>query len=513
MSPAGPAARAGDLTQALIDRDVWSEELLGQADIPIVDSPLVSVGGGLGSFTLIDHLRICGVPTGSLRVLTPLTTPWESFAYLTRVSQVAARDRLRSDSSSCPDNIWGFPSYALREAIAADSVRGFLAPLWKVMTEPVFSEHVTPRLSQVIDALAREHFRIRYPEMVVGGQVRMIRRRADGGYFTILTTAETSTAARRIAFRSGYVHLAVGYAGLKFLPDLQIYRETARNASRVVNAYEPHEHVYDQLRRRPGTVMVRGSGIVASRVLQRLIDERNNHGLQTRVVHIFGDYVAHSHGPRFMRRHGGDGFGYQAFDEPKAVWGGQLRDRARETEGRERVEFYDSLGASSTPYRKQWQAKLGTARQEGWYSTVVGRVEALDPGADDLISARVQTGDSVLLAEASFVIDCTGLESDIGEQRILADLLQHSGARRNPLGRLDVEPSFEVRETRSGKGRLYASGAATHGGYVPGVDTFLGLQIAALEIADDLAEQGFCRKLGPLRSIQQWLRWATNTVI
>ena len=55
-----------------------------------------------------------------------------------------------------------------------------------------------------------------------------------------------------------------------------------------------------------------------------------------------------------------------------------------------------------------------------------------------------------------------------------------------------MERTFEVRGTRSEPGRLYASGTATLGGYFPGVDTFLGLQIAAQEIADDLAAQGFC---------------------
>ena len=512
MTDAGPSVvRAGDLTPELVDTDIWSEQLLFDAGIPILEAPLISVGGGIGSFVLVDHLRICGVRTESLRVLTPLSTPWESFAYLTRVSQVPIGARLRSDSSACPDNIWGFPSYALREAVGADTVRGFLAPLWQVLTEPLLAEHYTPRVGQVLDWMARESRRIRYPEIVATGQVRMVRRRAAGGYFTILTTPEWNTAAaRRIAFRSTYVHLAVGYAGLKFLPDIATYRESTRNSSRVVNAYEPHEHVYDQLRSRPGTVLVRGSGIVASRILHRLIDERNTHGLQTRVVHIFSSYVSGPHGPRFMRRGGGDGFAYQAFDDPKAVWGGQLRDRARRTEGAERAAFYDSLGATSTPYRRNWQIQLATARAEGWYSTVIGEVDALEAGSDDLITARIQSGDSVL---ASFVIDCAGLESDIGEQRILADLLQHTGAGRNPLGRLDVEPSFEVRGTRSGRGRLYASGAATHGSYLPGVDTFLGLQIAAQEIADDLAAEGFCPRLNLFRSAREWFRWATNTVL
>lgn len=177
------------------------------------------------------------------------------------------------------------------------------------------------------------------------------------------------------------------------------------------------------------------------------------------------------------------------------------------------MQFYDSLGGPSTPYRKDWRSQLATARAQGWYSTIVGEVEALDPQSDDLISARIQARDSVLMTQASFVVDCTGLQPDIGEQRILADLLHHSNAGRNPLGGLDVEPSFEVRGTRSGKGRLYASGAATHGGYLPGEDTFAGLQIAAQEIADDLHREGFCKGLGPLRSTSQWWKWARGKAI
>ena len=106
------------------------------------------------------------------------------------------------------------------------------------------------------------------------------------------------------------------------------------------------------------------------------------------------------------------------------------------------------------------------------------------------------------------MIDCTGLEADIREHRLLADLLDHGGMGRNPLGRVDVERSFEVRGTRSEPGRMYLSGSAANGGYFPGVDTFLGLQIAAQEIADDLHKLGFCSGLGPLRSTSQWWKWA-----
>ena len=89
----------------------------------------------------------------------------------------------------------------------------------------------------------------------------------------------------------------------------------------------------------------------------------------------------------------------------------------------------------------------------------------------------------------------------------------HSGAGRNPLDRLDVERSFEVRGTRNLDARIYASGSATLGGYFPGVDTFLGLQIAAQEITDDLHRQGFCTGLGVGRSTSQWWKWARNKTI
>jgi len=131
--------------------------------------------------------------------------------------------------------------------------------------------------------------------------------------------------------------------------------------------------------------------------------------------------------------------------------------------------------------------------------------------ADGRLVSHVRSNDGTIRQPVSdFIIDCTGLEADIAEHRVFADLLEYSGAYRNPLGRLEVERHFEVKGTASGDGALYASGSATLGGYFPGVDTFLGLQIAAQEIADDLAKRGFCRKMGPLRSTVQWFKWAFN---
>jgi hypothetical protein len=499
----------GDLTDELIATDWWTDDMVARAGIPIVDVPFVSLGGGIGSFVTVDYLRICGVPNSAIKVFTQLETPWESYEYLTRVSQIPRGERLRSDSASTPDNIWGFPSYAVREALSAKSLRTFIEPLFQVAVEPIFTDFYTPKAGQVFISMEKEYHRIGYPEVVVKGQVRMVRRRAGGGYFTILTPPHGTSPTRRVAYRSRFVHVAIGYPGLKFLPDLMEYRERHRDYGTVVNAYEPHEQIYERLHAAPGVVLVRGGGIVASRVLQRLIDDRDARGLQTQILHVFRTFITSSHGPHmWMRRRGGDGWAYQGFNYPKSVWGGQLKARVRKLEGKERADLYELFGGTNTPKRKLWQKQMARGRREGWYRPFQGEIASMQPDGTGGVLVELKTEQGRQQVRVMAVIDCTGLEADIREHRVLADLLDHGGAGRNPLDRLDVERTFEVRGTRSDPGRMYASGTATLGGYFPGVDTFLGLQIAAQEIADDLARQRFCKRLGPFRSTSQWWKWA-----
>jgi hypothetical protein len=108
--------------------------------------------------------------------------------------------------------------------------------------------------------------------------------------------------------------------------------------------------------------------------------------------------------------------------------------------------------------------------------------------------------------EADFLIDATGLEDAVERHALFADLLVGGDVALNAFGRLAVEPSFEVPQMRSGAGRMYASGAATLGGALAPVDSFWGLMHAAMEITDDLADQGMCEFPGVLRSLTQWWR-------
>ncbi|HWG72780.1 MAG TPA: hypothetical protein VG184_01865 [Acidimicrobiales bacterium] len=499
-----PASSLGELRAI----PTWSDHLVGGAGIEIQDVPFVTVGGGLGSFVMIDLLRIAGCPVSKLRVLTALKYPWQNYEYLTRVSQIPPSGRLRSDSASCPDNIWGFPSYAVREAVSAGNLKGFLAPLWNVLTEDVLCDYWTPKAGQVFYAMKREADRIGYWETVSNGQVALVHKRDQGGYFTLLIPP---AGGRPVAYRSRFVHLAVGYPGLRFLDDLQRYRQNYGDHHRVVNAYEPHEHVYHELNRRGGTVVVRGGGIAASQILDRLISDRTAHGHATNIVHLLRTYVEGAHGPSlFMRRRGGGGWAYQGFNCPKSTWGGQGRARLQKLEGQDRVQLLQTMGGTTTARRKRWRGQLDKARREGYYRALAATVEEVVPESPGTVVVRLRPAGESGTVElgVNFIIDATGLEADLSSHPVLDDLLDHGVARRNPLGGLDVERSFELRGGRCGPGRIYAAGAATVGCYLAGVDTFLGLQIAALEAADDLATIGFCERIGVARSIAQWWKWA-----
>jgi hypothetical protein len=511
VGAASPTA-TGELTDELIETSWWSDELMASAGIPVHDAELVTVGGGLGCFALVDTLRVAGVSPSRMLVLSGLDVPYGTYRYLTHNSQIPDAERLRSDSGSVLDCIWGWPGYAVREAFAARTLSGVVAPLYQVATEPILTDYYTPRSGQVFDSVDRETARIGYQQLLWKGQVRMVRRRTGGGYFSLLTLTGGSEGSRRVAVRSSFVHLALGYPGLKFLPDLQEYRQKYQDYSKVVNAYEPHDHVYEDLIRRPGIVVVRGNGIVASRVLQRLCEDIEHKGAQTQIVHLFRNYVSKSEGPSvFMRRPGSNGFSYQGFNWPKSSWTGQLKVRLDRLEGAERAALLNVMGGTTTPRRKLWRTQLARGAERGYYRQYVGEVTEVMPGDDRTTITRVRSKDGTQLEiPAHFVIDATGLEGSMYENRVLADLLEHGGAGENPIGRLDVDRTFEVRGTRSEPGRLYASGAMTLGGYFATVDSFLGLQYAALQIADDLARVGWAPRIGIVRSVTQWWRWARN---
>jgi hypothetical protein len=75
-----------------------------------------------------------------------------------------------------------------------------------------------------------------------------------------------------------------------------------------------------------------------------------------------------------------------------------------------------------------------------------------------------------------------------------------------------VSNDFEITGMSNDKGRLYAAGTITQNGPYAAVDSFLGLQYAALRSVDNLGALGATEvsRFGPGRSFSQWLKWCSG---
>ena len=432
--------------------------MLAIAGIPVVDVPFVTVGGGIGSFVTVDYLRIYGVPTSQMRVLSNIDYPWQTYEYLTRCSQIPRSERIRSDSSSRPDNLWGFPSYALEEAWQDKK----LGHLFNVSTEPIFDDYWTPRAGTVFTNLDRERQRIGYDEMLVKGKVRMVRQRAGGGYFTILTPppgAGPDQAGRLpVPFRpSGHrlsgAEVPAGPAGVpgevRRLPPCRQRLRAARARVRVPEDAAGHGDGPGRRHRRlprPPAADGRPREVRAPR---------------RRSSTLFRTYVAGAHGPHlWSRRRGGDGWAYQGFNYPKSVWGGQLKAEMRKLEGEKRARQVQADGRHQhTQAPPLAGRRCARAARRAGTATCRATVDKVEPGPHGRLISHLRSDDGrqqQFLAD--FIIDCTGLEADITEHRVLADLLEHGGAGRNPVGRLDVERTLRGQGHRQRRRRAVRLG-------------------------------------------------------
>jgi len=290
--------------------------------LPVGESPYCAVGAGLGSYIWVDYLRIGGVPAEAIAAIGLEAQPYARYRRLCLNSQIPPHERLRSNSDSCPDNIWGYPSYAWREAWR-DFVKGDIAKagyyLWQGFAEPVLAETYTPRSGNVFASIDREAKRIGWDKIYRYGRVRAIRKTNDGRY----AIAYSLGKGKHAFWLARYLHLAVGYAAIQFLPDLQAYREATGDFRAVVNAYEEHDHVYAQLEQQGGTILLRGRGIVASRIVQRIYEARAKNP-DISILHLMRS--PKSQGNKFGRaqRVVENHYEFQPFNWPKACWGGDL---------------------------------------------------------------------------------------------------------------------------------------------------------------------------------------------
>ncbi len=511
------ARPANAFPPAIFEAPVVPIAALGATGLPIEETVYLAIGGGLGSFVWVDHLVIHGVDPRAIVSIGLEDKPYSRYARLCEQSQIPERERLRSNSDSCPDNIWGWPGYAVREAassLAQGQFGNAFKRSWQIFGEPTFAETYTPRSGDVFRSIDREATRIGWAQIWRYGRVRAIRKTDDGRYVIAYSqsTPQNPSAHRLIVAR--FLHVAVGYPGIKLLPDLQQYREETGDFSKVVNAYEEHEQVYQGLIRNGGVVLVRGRGIVASRILQRLYEIRKQNP-RIGVLHLMRTPLAKGH--RFGRaeRTVIDHWEYQPFNWPKSCWGGELRVQLERADDNERDRLLNDWGGTTTASRADWIDIVDTGQREGWYQIRFGDVKKVRRDETGKVVTTL-VGKGLIQDEtdikADYIIDCTGLEATVEAHPLLHDMVTHHGLRKGPKGRLRVENDFAVTGMENGQGQVYAAGAMTLGGPMAAVDSFLGLQYAALASTQALARRrapGVSR-LNVITSPIQWIKWATG---
>ena len=244
-----------------IEQNLVSISSLRETNLPIEEKEYVSLGGGLGSFVFVDHLRVAGVSSEKIAVVGLNSVPYKRYERLLNNCQIPRYKRIRSGSDSCPDNLWGWPGYAIREAwnaILSINVIEAIGFLWQVFAEPILADTYTPRADDVFKSIDKEAERISWQKMFRMGSIRSIRKTDDGRY-CVAYSATTPEKSDRHFLIGKFVHLCTGYPALKLLDDLRQYRETTGDLKSVVQGYEPHSEIYQQLERKGGTVILRGS--------------------------------------------------------------------------------------------------------------------------------------------------------------------------------------------------------------------------------------------------------------
>ncbi len=443
---------------------------------------LLSIGGGLGSFTLVDLLRIAGVPASELRVLGPHASPTHEYETALGNSGIGPDDRLRSESCSTPDNPWGFPGFALRESVARRTLR----PLARVLGEPLIAEYYTPRRRDLVAAVDREATRIGWRSMHRPGVATRIRRGPHG----YVVDARCSSGRRRRII-ADHLHLAVGPGPLRIPADSQSIRaRSAPGDRRIFHVYEAHDVIRSEATAGPTVVGVRGAGIAANHAIDSLLEFRERSSLDLTVI-------------QFIRT---DRAASQPFNVPKSAWSGQLHQRLERADEAEADELLRRFGTTTAPPDRRRERRRHRAIAGGSFRQVVFSDPIVAP-VDGRLS--VDVGDEQPPVDLDFLIDATGFRLGLDGLPLVREFADACGIDPS-VRRIDVGSCFDVPELSGESGRAYVSGALAHGRRYAAPDTFFGLHYAAHHIAADLARRGLGRRCTPLRSVRWWARWMRN---
>ena len=458
--PAPAAGGGGDLTDHLINTSTWTDADVANAGIPVQDTAIVSIGGGLGSLALVDFLRTAGMSTDRIRVLGDNAVPVGDLRVPGHQlpdppSRAPAFGRRVGDGQHL-----GLPE--LRRARGrADDKR--LKPLWTGghRTDPRRVLHARGPDRSTSPSTARPPHRLERdaPSRLRphGAQARRRRllRRPDTRAGVARAQTPSPTGPTSCTSPSAI-------PGSRSCP---ISRSTASAPATTPGSSTPTNRTTTSTRSASGVRARCSSGERHRRVADPAAPHRRHRrrrpdphrapvpqlrrwppGRQGDVPAPRAPTASPTRGSTSPRRPGVASSAYT----PRAT--------SRVTTG---ANLLDQMGGTNTaPSASSGRSRSHAAGSRASTTRRSVQVQSVEPSADGdgiTTTIRSKAGD-VHTIDAQFIIDGTGLLAHLEDHRLMADLLAHSGAGKNPKGRLDVERHFEIRGTANGEGRMYASG-------------------------------------------------------
>jgi hypothetical protein len=475
------------------------------------------VGGGIGSFIFFHNLRNRGVSHHQILTVGPNLRAYAKFKVFCNNSQIDDNTRLRSDSSATPDNLWGIPGFAVREiinSIADNRFKNALKITWQIFSETLFSEPYTPKAGDVFKYIDSEAVRINWAESFKKGFVLSIRKTTDLRYVVLVRFLSNDNVYEDGLVVTNFVHLSTGNWNAKYLPEVERYRQDySKNIMNIVNAYENHDHIYKYIKNNPATIVVRGRGITASRIIEKIIEIKKEYKQKIRIINILRGPKKYKEKFSFAYRKLIDDWEYQHFNFPKSCFGGNLKTMIHNLPEEKRAKVIRRFGAVTAAPRRKFMNDIYVAKKEGWFHTYFGEVNKFEfDGNQVLLYLYNSINDYNLNFRADFVVDSVGLESDLRKNRLYLDMINTYNLKLNEFQKLKVENNYAVEGMENGFSRVFASGIITTGNKFAPVDSFAGHQYVVnqiLEYIENLKVLGVHR-LSPVYSFGQWFRWVLN---
>lgn len=422
--------------------------------IPHREKEFVSIGGGMGSFCWVNTLRIHGISSSQIEVISPNTLPFQQFKIYCDNSGLTSSNRLRSDSGARPDNIWGFPGYALSEIVdelKSRKIKKALGIFWQISSEGALTDYYTPKAGRVYKSIEREALRIGWENSLQLGLALAIRKLNDGRFAIFYKPLNSKNVSAVIC---NILHVSLGH------------KVRSKNLTeQSVSIYSPNEREINKFIAQGGRVVVIGRGIAAAKVVERLINERKN-GANLEIVSFF-----RTNEKPYGKQKNLAGWKLQFFNWPKGA--------------------FSNLKTAKTPHattspRKKWVNLINEALKEGYYKTHIGNISQIGEINTDLI------------------IDCTGFDDTFSNFPVLNDLMNYYNLPLLQNGGIKLNTNFQIEKL----GQLFVTGSLAAGNDYGPVDSFTGQQYAALKSIEVLN-----LKLNILSSFSEWLKWTLNKQI